>query len=98
MTKEPLADLAIEAAMECAFVPTYALADLMVMLAQKGVVTSGEAREVVLRTEGVIRHFPEHSAARTTYEQFSARLAERLRWPPGSAPLRVDPLPPEAAP
>lgn len=98
MTGERLAELALEAAMDSAFVPTYALADLMVMLVQKGTITSGEAREVVLRTEGVIRHFPEHSAARMTYERLAERLSERLSWPPGSAPLHVDPLPPDADP
>ncbi len=98
MSAQRMAELAAEAAIDSAFVPTYALADLMVMLVQKGAITSGEAREVVLRTEGVIRHFPEHSAARGAYEQLASRLSERLQWPPGSAPLHVDPLPPDADP
>lgn len=98
MTTERLAELAVEAAFDGAAVPATMLAELMILLVRKGIITSDEAREIVLRTQGVIRFYPAHSAGRTIFGLLAERLAQGLSWPPDAAALSVDPLPPEPGP
>ena len=92
--EEWLANRAMELTIECATMQLRLLADLMATLVERGVLRSGDIRDVVLRSKGVIEHSPPDALARSVFPFLLELLRERLHWPPESAELRVlKPLP-----
>jgi hypothetical protein len=74
------------------------LADLIGMLVQKGVLADHDARELLFRSEGIIRFMPAASLQREAYNAVAGRLRERLGWHSETATLHSTPLPPEDDP
>ena len=72
------------------------LADLIAMLVQKGVLADRDARELLFRSEGIIRFMPASCLHRPAYQAVAERLRERLGWHPETAQPQCTPLPDEA--
>lgn len=95
---DPLAERALEVAVDGHLTFATLMANLMIKLVEKHALTSRDVREVMGRSAGIIRYAAPDAVSRQIYLHACEQLAQRFEWPAGVCELPVDPLPPDEDP